>query len=87
MITIHKFLVAVEDYPTIMMDPTARVVAVEQRSGLMLNLWAIVNTEHAEEPRKFAIHGTGHPIADGEVYIGTAPGMTGLVWHLFEVES
>jgi len=85
-ITIHKFIVYVEDRPVVNMDPTARIVEVRPGPLSTLNVWAIVDTDHPLEPRQFAIHGTGHPIPPGERYVGTAPGPT-FVWHLFEVAS
>ncbi len=53
-----------------------------------VEFWALT-CEHVEAaPRTFRVFGTGHPIPDGYVYVGTAPRTPeGLVWHLFELEG
>lgn len=40
----------------------------------------------ALETRRFAVRGTGHPIPNGAVHLGTVP-MSSFVWHVFEVSA
>lgn len=51
-----------------------------------VGFWAEHNSDKPERLRKFIIVGTGHPIPEGAVYVGTPPRTEhGLVWHLYEV--
>ena len=48
-------------------------------------LWVEVEIYQGHDHRRFAIHGTGHDIPEGEVWRGTV--FDGpFVWHVYEVE-
>lgn len=88
--TIHKYQVPVEDRFSLRL-PKDAVILSFQCQNEVLCIWAIVETEHINEDRKFRLYGTGHPIADIPKdadlhYIGTTQQtqMPPLVWHLFE---
>jgi hypothetical protein len=60
---------------------TGKVVHVGCRRPQVVEFWAIhVEELHAREHR-FRVIGTGHPIPDGLVYVGTALDEP-FVWHL-----
>ena len=51
-----------------------------------IEFWAEHDDTRPELPRTFVIVGTGHPVPEGALYVGTAPRTPeGLVWHLFEL--
>jgi len=51
-----------------------------------IEFWAEHDESKPAVPRTFMIVGTGHRVADGAVYVGTAPRTReGLVWHLYEL--
>lgn len=53
-----------------------------------IEFWAEHDDTREPEVRTFTIVGTGHPIPDGAVYVGTAPRTReGLVWHLYELAA
>lgn len=58
------------------------VLCVHMQYGLP-TLWAEVDPDEAMEPRYFQVHGTGHPVANGGVFVGTAVG-NHFVWHIYE---
>jgi len=63
----------------------AKVVAVATQDNVP-TLWI----EHDQQPlttqrRTFVGHGTGHPIPEGEVHVGSAHGVDGwMVFHIYE---
>lgn len=60
------------------------ILHVATRQPDRVELWAL-NSGGSKADRMFRVYGTGQPIPDGAVHIGTAiiPGGL-LVWHLFE---
>lgn len=53
-----------------------------------VEFWAEHDDRRPEVPRAFVVVGTGHPVPDGALYVGTAPrSRQGLVWHLFEIPA
>ena len=51
-----------------------------------VEFWAEHDMGAPEYPAAFQVVGTGHPLPDGALYVGTAPRTReGLVWHLFRV--
>ena len=66
--------------------PSGARLLTLQLQGDNPQLWFLCDAHAPLEPRRFAIHGTGHPLPDkpGE-YVATF--QTGaLVWHVFEVQ-
>jgi hypothetical protein len=53
----------------------------------VMEFWAEHNpgTETAEHT--FQVFGTGHPLPDKAYYVGTAPRIGGLVFHLYELTT
>jgi len=83
--TIWKYELQITDYQTIHMPELAEILCVQVQLGRP-HLWVLVHSGKKKEPRKIAIHGTGHDIPPGERYIGTVQTNQGsLVWHVFEV--
>jgi hypothetical protein len=66
---------------------TSDPVAVAAPQVEVVEFWA----EHDEDegagaPRRvFQVFGTGHPLPEGAVWVGTCPRIHGLVWHLYEL--
>lgn len=50
----------------------------------VVNVWFEVNPAADRKLRTFVVHGTGHPIEEGDVHIGTTQDGE-FVWHLYEV--
>lgn len=76
------------DAPTDLMltgDPV-QFEALPQSRGI--GFWAEHDSDKPEILRRFIIIGTGHPIPENAVYVGTAPRTEhGLVWYLYEVKN
>ena len=88
--TIYKYAVKAPDDPRgqfqLSLPLGAVVLDVQIRNG-SAQMWAMVDLNVAEtEERVFAVHGTGHEIADASRYchISTFQAMSG-ARHLFEV--
>ncbi|QUW18859.1 hypothetical protein [Agrococcus sp. Marseille-Q4369] len=75
-----------EPVKTFEMPAVANVKHVGMQAGLV-TLWVEVDGSPVlgTEERTFMIVGTGHPIPDGTVYVGTTQD-GGLVWHVYEVK-
>lgn len=58
------------------------IVHCGPQSGLVC-IWVLGDPKCGLQSRQFVVHGTGHPVAAHESYIGTVM-MLPLVWHLFE---
>lgn len=83
--TIWKFPLRLAGVQTINMPDCAKVRHVAVQHILGPQLWAEVDPTAKTEPRNFAIHGTGQPIADNEQYVGTFH-QGEFVWHVYEVK-
>ena len=85
---VWKWEFPITDHPqTVPMPHAAVPVAVQiQGEGESICLWAEVWPDAPRVARRFAVHGTGHPIRVSERHIGTAQDGA-LVWHLYEVYS
>ena len=83
MITIYKYPFAIQDYVSLQLLRSAKILKVEYQEGIPC-LWAAVNTDQPLVENKFRIFGTGHEIPR---YIGghvaTFQQKT-FVWHMFE---
>jgi hypothetical protein len=85
--TIWKFPLPVQDYSIIEM-PEGSIPLAVQIQGQSPCLWVQVPDDTADlVPRRFAIHGTGHPMhQSGYRYISTFQMHGGaLVFHAFEI--
>jgi hypothetical protein len=88
--TVWKFPLEVTDWQEIEMPQDAEILHVGDQSPATsprrtLEVWALVDPNNPRVARKFAIHGTGHPVTEGGTHIGsiiTAGGA--LVWHVFD---
>lgn len=88
--TIHKYEMPMLGAFSLRMPKEAVILSFQCQNG-MRTIWAMVETAHINEDRKFRFYGTGYPIENipkdgGLHYIGTAQQsqMPALVWHLFE---
>lgn len=84
--TVWKFRVTADDYFTLDLPKGAKPLSVQEQGG-EVQMWCLVNdNETIYERRTFRLAGTGHPIKDNVVFIGTFQLDGGsLVFHLFEV--
>jgi hypothetical protein len=92
--TVYKYQVPIEDVFVLSMPVGAVVLTVQtQRLGQgglakdVAFIWALVDPVAPNQPRKFRLAGTGHPITEEiDSYIGTFQLQEGrLVFHLFEI--
>ena len=88
--TIHKYEVPLESAFKLQMPKEAVPLSFQCQNGVLC-IWALVETAHINEDRRFRLYGTGVPIVnmpkDGKLlYIGTTQQSQtpALVWHLFE---
>ena len=87
--TIHKFAMTigdVKDAISFSMPEGARPLHVANQNG-DLCIWALVDPslDVANVERKFLVCGTGHPVMEPAIYIGTAHFNSGmLVLHVFD---
>lgn len=85
---VWKFGLPVTDGVEILMPEGAEILHVANQYEVnisTLEVWALVDPDADEVPRKFTIHGTGHPVTDGGTYVGTVISAQGrLVWHVFD---
>ncbi len=84
MLTIHKYLLPIEDQVCIRMPKHAKVLSVQAQDG-NLCMWAAVETTMGTENRHFLVFGTGNPNEFGSfgTFIGTVQ-LNGFVWHVFD---
>lgn len=90
--TIYKYTLDVRDVTEVAAPYGARFLPyVEMVPGAVefeRKVWVWAEIDDAQPPRRhrLRIHGTGHPIPDGERYIGTV--RDGIfIWHVYEVPS
>jgi hypothetical protein len=82
---IYKYAIeAISDSVDVRMPNGAEVLHVAAQGGLIC-LWARVDTERTSRVREFEIRGTGDPLTDDLIYLGTAH-IDPFVWHVFERE-
>ena len=88
MLTVHKFPVPVGNYFDVELPAGAKVLTVDVQRG-HAQLWALVETEHRTETRRFRFAGTGHPIEEKIEdlrFVNTFQVEGGsLIFHIFEV--
>lgn len=88
--TIYKYEIIVEGAFKLRLPKEAMILSFQCQNGMPC-IWAMVETAHINEDRKFRLYGTGHPVANipedvSLHYIGTTQQsqVPPLVWHLFE---
>jgi hypothetical protein len=82
--TIWKYEIPVADEFGVAMQQDAQILCVQVQHGHPC-IWAIVDPEAPRVERRLAVRGTGHPLGDVGLYIGTFQVHSGsLVFHLFE---
>lgn len=79
--TVHKFMV-LHGENRIDMDRSAGLTHFDMQNGCAC-FWAVVDTDAPKSLRTFQIFGTGHPIPEGWVPMGSCIDGN-FVWHLFE---
>lgn len=86
--TVWKYLLPITDEHVVEMPRTAHVLSVDiDPSGAGIALWAWVDPNESQTPRRFCVRGTGHPMAGPGplAFIGTVVDRhLGLVWHVFD---
>lgn len=82
MTTIWKFPVRTD--AAVMMPVGARILHVANQPYVGPCLWAEIDPDAPEEPRQFAVVGTGQMVPEGASHLGTwLDGQ--FVWHLYEM--
>lgn len=82
---VFRYTVPVDDQPhtfDLTNDP------LHVANGAMLDeveFWAEHDMDAPEYPAVFQVVGTGQPLPDGAVHVGTCPRIHGLVWHLYRL--
>lgn len=61
------------------------LVDYQVRAPHGLCIWALVDPEAEEEPRRIVITGTGHSAPVGAEHLGSVQSDTGYVWHVWHV--
>ena len=75
---VFRYTVPVDDQPHV----------IHLTNGATLDeveFWAEHVMDAPEYPATFQVVGTGHPVPDGALYVGTCPRVHGLVWHLYRL--
>jgi hypothetical protein len=64
---------------------TGDPVFVDSIGDAEVEFWYEHDSSKGASDRAFQVFGTGHPLPDDAVYVGTCPRTPlGLVWHLYE---
>src|SRR6187455_1333368 len=86
--TVHKFTLLHDGGDNrIEMDRAGGILMVAEQNYLT-TLWVCVDTEAPTAVRTFRVFGTGHPIPEGWVPVGSFIAAAGyFVWHVFECIS
>ena len=86
--TIYKYqLRVIDDIQEVTMPENSKIIYAANQAGF-LTFWAEVQEDKigAGVTRLFLVHGTGHPIHDNEVYVGSVI-QPPFVWHIYEVRN
>lgn len=84
--SVWKYPVPVDDRNHVFLVPSGQwlpALHVDSNADIV-TIYAEVEPEAYAEPSIFRVFGTGQPIPDGAVYMGTTFHDSGLVWHLYE---
>ena len=79
---IWKFPIKVTDEQHISIPKYPEFLSV-QFQGDELCIWAVVEPENEKKKHRIRVVGTGHPLPEGCIYIGTVQDRP-YVWHVFE---
>ena len=83
---IYKYPLLVADQQTVPMQRGATILCVQNQNDIPC-IWAIVDPEAKQEPRRIVMRGTGHEFTGGEdIYIGTFQ-LDRFVFHVFEAKQ
>jgi hypothetical protein len=69
--------------PPAYMDTPVRMAGLDPADGGPA-IWIEFDQSHPRLPRYFRIHGTGEPVENGEVHVGSMIDRS-FVWHVYEV--
>lgn len=84
--TVYKYTVPVDDQVHEIDIPGVPLIThVAAPHILAVTFWAYIDTSYPTRTHRYRIIGTGHPLADNEIVLGTTPTGGGLVWHLVEI--
>lgn len=84
---VFKFPLKVTDQPQSLTLPVGAQIVLVAPQREQLCIWIDLNTDSSmQELRRFAVHGTGHDIGDGEKHVGSVL-MEPFVWHVYEVTA
>lgn len=87
---VWKYPVPITDELTLNLPAGARILSLQAQRGQVV-LWALVNPDKRETPRRFRLTGTGHPMEIEPArltHLGTVQLQVGyLIYHLFEVDA
>lgn len=84
---IYKYNLQVTDEQVIELPEDAEILHVDCQdpSGRTIQLWAKVGVTTPTASRRFIILGTGQPVPEDAIYIGSVLCAGGaLVWHIFQ---
>ena len=84
--TVYRHALPVDDQPHVF-TMTGDPVSVALIDDIRVEFWFEHDDRQGASDRAFQVFGTGQPVPDDAVYVGTCPRTPlGLVWHLFEVK-
>ena len=84
--TVYKYSFTITDYQKIKMPVGAKILMVTLQNEIPC-LWALVDTDMSKSEKYIRIVGTGHPIEDNAIYIGSfLMHHERLVFHVFEID-
>lgn len=82
--TIWKYDLEIDDRQIVEMPEGAELLSVQMQRD-RLRLWALVDPIAHKVAHNIIVHGTGHPVGDVGLFIGTVQTHGGqLVWHVFD---
>jgi len=80
--TVWKFELAIEDEGTVVKLGAPKPVLVGLDPFGVQCVWIEHDTDSPVEIHRYHVHGTGHPIGDGETHVGSF--VSGqFVWHVY----
>ncbi len=79
---VWKFIILPFTPPEMALPSGAHIIHVAMQ-GEHMTLWALVDPDLPLASRRVYVCGTGHPVPDDGVYVGTVH-HDDLVWHIFD---
>lgn len=81
---VFKYPLIIANSQWLTLPSGSQILSVGEQVGQLV-LWAMVDPENTNEPRKILVRGTGQPFDGTEGrFIDTVQAANGLVWHIFE---